>query len=148
MTLKRMDNVLIVVEDLEAAKAFFFELGMELEGEMPLEGRFVDQVVGLENVRCEIAMLRTPDGHGKVELSKFHRPRAVRVSDSGRATTGRRPVAQCQEQTTLPQVPASIRSKPFWKSSMRIWWVSTFCSGKPVSTIWVILYQVSYMRRP
>jgi len=79
MTLKRMDNVLIVVDDLQAAKAFFFELGMELEGEMPLEGRFVDRVVGLENVRCEIAMLRTPDGHGRVELSKFHAPAAIRV---------------------------------------------------------------------
>jgi len=78
MTLKRMDNVLIVVEDMEAAKAFFLELGMELEGEMPLEGRFVDSVVGLENVRCEIATLRTPDGHGKVELSKFHAPAAIR----------------------------------------------------------------------
>ena len=79
MTLKRMDNVLIVVDDLEAAKAFFFELGMELEGEMPLEGRFVDRVVGLENVRSEIAMLRTPDGHGRVELSKFHAPAAIRI---------------------------------------------------------------------
>ena len=79
MTLKRMDNVLIVVEDMEAAKAFFLELGMELEGEMPLEGRFVDSVVGLENVRCEIATLRTPDGHGKVELSKFHTPAAIRI---------------------------------------------------------------------
>ena len=78
MTLKRMDNVLIVVEDMEAAKAFFLELGMELEGEMPLEGSFVDRVVGLENVRCEIATLRTPDGHGKVELSKFHAPAAIR----------------------------------------------------------------------
>jgi catechol 2,3-dioxygenase-like lactoylglutathione lyase family enzyme len=63
---------------MEAAKAFFLELGMELEGEMPLEGRFVDRVVGLENVRCEIATLRTPDGHGKVELSKFHAPAAIR----------------------------------------------------------------------
>jgi catechol 2,3-dioxygenase-like lactoylglutathione lyase family enzyme len=79
MTLKRMDNVLIVVEDIEAAKAFFFELGMELEGEMPLEGAFVDQVVGLENVRCKIAMLRTPDGHGRVELSQFYSSAAVRV---------------------------------------------------------------------
>jgi catechol 2,3-dioxygenase-like lactoylglutathione lyase family enzyme len=79
MTLKRMDNVLIVVDDLEAAKAFFFELGMELEGEMPLEGSWVDLVVGLENVRCEIATLRTPDGHGRVELSKFHAPAAVSV---------------------------------------------------------------------
>ena len=78
MTVKRMDNVLIVVDDIEAAKAFFFELGMELEGEMPLEGRMVERVVGLENVRCEIATLRTPDGHGRVELSKFHTPSAVR----------------------------------------------------------------------
>lgn len=79
MTLKRMDNVLIVVDDLEAAKAFFFELGMELEGETPLEGRWVDLVVGLEDVRCEIAMLRTPDGHGRIELTKFHTPAAVSV---------------------------------------------------------------------
>ncbi len=79
MTLKRMDNVLIVVEDLEAVKAFFIELGMELEGEMPLQGRSVDRLVGLENVRCEIATLRTPDGHGRVELDKFHAPAAVRA---------------------------------------------------------------------
>ena len=78
MTLQRMDNVLIVVDDLEAAKAFFFELGMELEGEMPLEGRWVDLVVGLENVQCNIATLRTPDGHSRVELTKFHAPTAVR----------------------------------------------------------------------
>lgn len=79
MTLKRMDNVLIVVDDLEATKAFFLELGMELEGEMTLEGPWVGRVIGLENVRSEIATLRTPDGHGRVELSKFHRPAAVRA---------------------------------------------------------------------
>jgi catechol 2,3-dioxygenase-like lactoylglutathione lyase family enzyme len=73
-----MDNILIVVDDLEAAKAFFAELGMELEGEAPVEGRYVDRLVGLENVRCEIAMMRTPDGHGKIELDKFHTPAAVR----------------------------------------------------------------------
>jgi catechol 2,3-dioxygenase-like lactoylglutathione lyase family enzyme len=78
MTLQRMDNVLIVVEDLEAAKAFFVELGMELEGQTTLEGRWVDLVVGLDNVRSEIAMLRTPDGHGRVELSKFHAPAAIK----------------------------------------------------------------------
>ena len=76
MALQRMDNVLIVVDDLEAAKAFFVELGMELEGEMPVEGRWVDLVVGLENVRSEIAMMRTPDGHGRLELTKFHAPAA------------------------------------------------------------------------
>jgi catechol 2,3-dioxygenase-like lactoylglutathione lyase family enzyme len=79
MTLQRMDNVLIVVDDLEAAKAFFVELGMQLEGETTLEGHWVDQVVGLENVRADIAMMRTPDGHGRVELSKFHTPAAVRT---------------------------------------------------------------------
>ena len=79
MSLQRMDNVLIVVDDLEAAKAFFVELGMELEGEMTVEGRWVDLVVGLENVRCEIATMRTPDGHGRIELDKFHTPAAVRV---------------------------------------------------------------------
>jgi catechol 2,3-dioxygenase-like lactoylglutathione lyase family enzyme len=78
MTIKRMDNVLIVVEDLEGAKAFFAEIGMELEGEMTVEGPWVDSVVGLENVRTDIAMLRTPDGHGRVELSKFHNPPPVR----------------------------------------------------------------------
>ena len=79
MTLKRMDNVLIVVEDLEAAKAFFVELGMELEGETPVEGPWADQTVGLDGVRADIAMMRTPDGHGRIELSKFHAPPAVRA---------------------------------------------------------------------
>ena len=78
MTLPRMDNVLIVVDDLEAAKAFFGELGMELEGEATNEGPWVDRVVGLDGVRADIATLRTPDGHGKVELTKFHTPPAVR----------------------------------------------------------------------
>src|SRR4051812_32123649 len=79
MTLQRMDNVLIVVDDLEAAKAFFAELGMELEGEATNEGPWVDQVVGLDDVRSDIAMMRTPDGHGRIELAKFHRPPAVRA---------------------------------------------------------------------
>ncbi len=79
MTLQRMDNVLIVVEDLEAAKAFFAELGMELEGEATNEGPWVDSTVGLDDVRADIAMMRTPDGHGRVELSKFHTPPAVRA---------------------------------------------------------------------
>ena len=79
MAIKRLDNVLIVVDDLEAVKAFFVALGLELEGEAPVEGRWVDRVVGLENVRCEIAMMRTPDGHGRVELTKFHAPAAQRL---------------------------------------------------------------------
>src|SRR4051812_21682941 len=79
MTLQRMDNVLIVVDDLEAAKAFFAELGMEVEGETQVEGPWVDATVGLDGVRADIAMMRTPDGHGRVELSKFHTPAAVRA---------------------------------------------------------------------
>jgi catechol 2,3-dioxygenase-like lactoylglutathione lyase family enzyme len=79
MTLQRMDNVLIVVEDLEAAKAFFVELGMELDGVTQVEGDWAGSVVGLEDVRADIAMMRTPDGHGRVELSRFHTPPAVRA---------------------------------------------------------------------
>lgn len=79
MTLQRMDNVLIVVDDLEGAKAFFAELGMELEGETPVEGRWVDLVVGLDDVRADIAMMRTPDGHSRVELTTFHTPPSVRA---------------------------------------------------------------------
>src|SRR6476646_5322382 len=77
MAIQRMDNVGIVVDDLEAAIAFFVELGMELEGKALVEGRWVDRVVGLDGVRSEIAMMRTPGGHGRLELTKFHTPTAV-----------------------------------------------------------------------
>jgi catechol 2,3-dioxygenase-like lactoylglutathione lyase family enzyme len=77
MTIQRMDHVGVVVDDLQAAIAFFVELGMELEGEAPTEGRWVDRVVGLDGVRVDIAMMRTPDGHGRLELTKFHAPAAI-----------------------------------------------------------------------
>jgi catechol 2,3-dioxygenase-like lactoylglutathione lyase family enzyme len=77
MAIQRMDNVLIVVEDLEAAIALFVELGMELEAKTQVEGDWVGRVIGLGDVRADIAMLRTPDGHGRVELTRFHRPAAV-----------------------------------------------------------------------
>ncbi|MFC9843706.1 VOC family protein [Streptomyces sp. NPDC060223] len=77
MTIQRMDNVLIVVADLDAAIAFFVELGMELEGKMPVEGRWVDRVIGLDNARQDVAMLRTPDGHSRLELTQFHTPQAI-----------------------------------------------------------------------
>lgn len=77
MTLKRMDNVLIVVDDLEAVKAFFIELGLRLEGETTVEGPMVGQLIGLEDVRATLAMLRTPDGQG-IELDKFHTPNPIR----------------------------------------------------------------------
>src|ERR671925_2315194 len=74
MTIQRMDHVGIVVDDLAAATAFFVELGLKLQGEGSVEGGVVDRVVGLEGVRSEVAMLETPDGHGRLELSKFHAP--------------------------------------------------------------------------
>ena len=79
MTIQRMDNVGIVVDDLEAAVAFFGELGMELEGKAQIEGVWADRTVGLDGIRSEIAMMRTPDGHGRVELTRFHTPPAVRA---------------------------------------------------------------------
>lgn len=77
MTLIRMDNVLIVVDDLEATKAFFIALGLKLEGETTVEGPLIGQLIGLTDVRATLAMLRTPDGQG-IELDKFHTPEAVR----------------------------------------------------------------------
>lgn len=77
--LLRMDNVLIVVDDLEAAIAFFIELGFELEGETTVGGDTVDRLIGLENVHASLALMRSPDGHGRIELDKFHSPKAVRT---------------------------------------------------------------------
>lgn len=74
MTLQRMDNTGIVVDDLAAAVAFFQELGMELEGEAQVEGPWADQCVGLDGVRCDIAMMKTPDGHSRLELAKYLSP--------------------------------------------------------------------------
>ena len=74
MTIQRMEHVGIVVDDFAAATEFFIELGLELQGEGPVEGRWVDRIVGLDGVRAEIAILQTPDGHGRLELTKFHTP--------------------------------------------------------------------------
>jgi catechol 2,3-dioxygenase-like lactoylglutathione lyase family enzyme len=87
MTIQRMDHVGVVVDDLEAAIAFFVELGLELEGEAAVEGRWVDRVVGLDDVRVDVAMVRTPDGHGRLELTKFHTPTAVSAEPNAPANT-------------------------------------------------------------
>jgi catechol 2,3-dioxygenase-like lactoylglutathione lyase family enzyme len=78
MAIQRMDNVLIVVEDIDAVIAFFVELGMELEGKGPAEGRWVERVIGIDGVRQDVAMLRIPDGPGRIELARFRAPEAVR----------------------------------------------------------------------
>src|ERR1700729_2088042 len=93
MTIQRMDNVLIVVEDIGAPKAFFAELGLELEGETTVEGRWVDRIVGLDDVRADIAMLRTPDGHGRLELTRFHTPPAEGGGHAPANTLGLRHVS-------------------------------------------------------
>src|SRR5687767_4525975 len=77
MTVKRMDNVGIVVEDIDAAIEFFTELGLELEGRAPIEGDWADGVTGLRDMRVEIAMMRTPDGHSRLEMSRFLAPPVV-----------------------------------------------------------------------
>jgi catechol 2,3-dioxygenase-like lactoylglutathione lyase family enzyme len=79
MTIKRLDHVSVVVDDLAAAIAFFTALGMTLEGEMPVEGPWVDRVNGLESVQVDIVMMRTPDGHGRLELTKFRNPKLVEI---------------------------------------------------------------------
>jgi catechol 2,3-dioxygenase-like lactoylglutathione lyase family enzyme len=94
MTVQRMEHVGIVVDDLAAATEFFVDLGQVLQGEGPVEGRWVDRVVGLEGVRADIAMMQTPDGNGRLELTKFHSP--SKQGDSGHAppnTPGIRHVA-------------------------------------------------------
>ena len=77
MPLQRLDNILIVVNDLEAVKAFFIELGLTLEGEQTVEGPSIGSLIGLNDVRATLVMLRTPDGQG-IELDKFHTPDAIR----------------------------------------------------------------------
>jgi catechol 2,3-dioxygenase-like lactoylglutathione lyase family enzyme len=76
MTIQRMEHVGIVVDDLASAIDFFVQLGLELQAEVPVEGGWVDRIVGLDGVRADIAMLQTVDGHGRLELTKFHAPSA------------------------------------------------------------------------
>jgi catechol 2,3-dioxygenase-like lactoylglutathione lyase family enzyme len=120
MTILRMDNVLIVVDDLDAVISFFVELGMELEGKGPIEGRWVERVIGLDHVRQDIAMLRTPDGHGRIELARFHTPTAVRRAEGrpgehpghpSHHVRGRRP----RGRRCPPGAPAA----PNWLASWR-----------------------------
>ncbi len=79
MTIKSLDHVSVVVDDLTAAIAFFTTLGMTIEGEAAVEGPWVDRVNGLESVQVDIVMMRTPDGHGRLELTKFRNPKLVEI---------------------------------------------------------------------
>jgi catechol 2,3-dioxygenase-like lactoylglutathione lyase family enzyme len=88
MAIERMDNVGIVVEDLDEAIAFFSELGMELEGRMEIEGDWAETATGVSDMRSEIAMMRLPDGPGKLELATYHSPAMHRPEPSGPNTVG------------------------------------------------------------
>jgi catechol 2,3-dioxygenase-like lactoylglutathione lyase family enzyme len=79
MTIRRLDHVSVVVEDLDAAEQFFTALGMTVEGRAPIEGSFVDRLNAIDDVKIDIVMMRTPDGHGRLELTKFHQPSLVAV---------------------------------------------------------------------
>jgi catechol 2,3-dioxygenase-like lactoylglutathione lyase family enzyme len=118
MTIQRMDNVGVVVDDLEAATAFFAELGMELEGEVPLEGRWVDHVVGLDDVRVDVAMMRTPDGHGRLELTKFHTPTAVSAEPENAPANalGIRRIMFAVEILRTSWPPADPRRRTRWRA--------------------------------
>ena len=98
--IERMDNVGIVVDDLDAAVAFFTELGLELEGEAQIEGRWADRAVGLDGVRSDIAMMRTPDGHSKLELTKFHTPTAAGAEPENPPPTRWACIASCSPSKT------------------------------------------------
>jgi catechol 2,3-dioxygenase-like lactoylglutathione lyase family enzyme len=82
MTINRLDHVSVVVDDLAAAIAFFIALGMTVEGEGAVEGPWVDRVNGIENVQVDIVMMQTPDGHGRLELTKFRNPKLVEIEPS------------------------------------------------------------------
>jgi hypothetical protein len=130
MTIQRMDHVGIVVDDLAAAKAFFVELGLELQGEGRVEGGWVDRVLGLEGVRAELAMMETPDGHGRLELVSFTHRRA-------RAATGTRPrtprasaMSHSQSTTSTPSSPAC---EPAARSSSARWSATKTSIGSATS---------------
>jgi len=79
MTIRRLDHVSVVVEELAAAIGFFTTLGMTIEGQMPIEGSWVDRINGLEGIQVDIVMMRTPDGHGRLELTRFRNPKLVEI---------------------------------------------------------------------
>jgi catechol 2,3-dioxygenase-like lactoylglutathione lyase family enzyme len=141
MTLKRMDNVGVVVDDLAAAIAFFKELGLELEGEAQVEGRSVDRLIGLDGVLSDIAMMRTPDGHGRVELTKFRRPTADRAEPNNAPpnTLGIRRIMFAVED--IDDVVA--RSAPTVPN-----WLASWCSTRTIGSVMSVALRASSSRSP
>jgi catechol 2,3-dioxygenase-like lactoylglutathione lyase family enzyme len=136
MTIKRLDHVSVVVEDLGSAIAFFSELGMTLEGEMPVEGEWVDRVNGIESVQVDIVMMRTPDGHGRLELTKFRNPKLVEVE----------PAIAPPNTLGLRSVMFTVESVEETVASMRAHFGGAELLGEVVQ--YENLYRLCYMRGP
>src|SRR4026209_273764 len=122
MTIKRLDHVSVVVDDLAAAIAFFTALGMTVEGEMPVEGPWVDRVNGLESVQVDIVLMRTPDGHRRLELPKFRNPKLVEIEPviAPPNTLGLRSVmftAKASTTLSLACAPTAPNSSATWPST-------------------------------
>jgi catechol 2,3-dioxygenase-like lactoylglutathione lyase family enzyme len=115
MTIQGMDHVGIVVDDLPAATEFFVELGLKVQGEGLVEGGWVDRVVGLEGIRAELAMMETPDGHGRLELVKFHAPSGGGGDRYAPANTWASPISHSQSTTSTP---SSLACEPAARSSL------------------------------
>jgi hypothetical protein len=141
MTLQRMDNVGIVVEDLDAAIAFFTQLGMEREGSAQIDGLWADRAVGLDGVRSVIAMMRTPDGHSKLELTKYHIPRRSAPDRLTRRSTLWACIVSCSPSTTsmtpsptcAPTVP---NSSARWRSTRTAAGSATCVAPRASSSPW------------
>jgi catechol 2,3-dioxygenase-like lactoylglutathione lyase family enzyme len=130
MTIQRLENVGIVVDDLAAATTFFVELGLKVLGEGPVEGGWVDRVVGLEGVRVDIAMLETSDGHGRLELMKFHAPPARGGDRNAPPTPSVSAVSHLQSMTSTPPSPGC---KPAARSSLVAWSATKTVTGSATS---------------
>ncbi len=125
-----MEHVGIVVDDLAAATAFFVGLGLRLQGGGPVEGGWVDRVVGLEGVRAEIAMVETPDGHGRLELTKFHAPSTGAATGTRRRTPRASAMSHSQSTTSTPSSPAC---EPAARSSLARWSATKTAIGSATS---------------
>jgi catechol 2,3-dioxygenase-like lactoylglutathione lyase family enzyme len=130
MTIKRMDHVGIVVDDLAAATEFFVELGLVLQGEGSVEGRWVDGIVGLEGVRADFAMVQTPDGHGRLELVKFHSPS---IQGDNRHLRPTRRVSATSHSSSRTSTPSSPACEPTALNSSARWSATRTATGSATS---------------
>src|SRR5438309_6308960 len=132
MTIQRMEHVGIVVDDLAAATAFFVELGLKLQGEWSVEGGWVDRIVGLEGVQVDAAMMETPDGHGRLELVKFHARRAGAATGMRRRTPRASAISHSQSTTSTP---SSLACEPAARRSLARWSNTKTAIGSATSAV-------------